>query len=224
MTPTPERSPQSRLHLRGHAVRAGRFLWALLQMVIAMKVGMLIYHFKLDTVLAGTQFAALNVEYPVFGHWMMVAAMALAMSVFMRYYHKSTWQFCGGDDDLDARPGGGAHGTGSAFTRRAHTCAHCSSRGSTRSRRCSPICAWCSGHGIPTRDAWPRSVRTSRRREVIAMDKLTFSLCPACTACPEIVIEGDEVRIGEAENTAVLQKGEWNVLVDLIQSGQLTRI
>jgi hypothetical protein len=95
MTPTPERSPQSRLHVRGHAVRAGRFLWALLQMVIAMKVGMLIYHFKLDTVLAGTQFAALNVEYPVFGHWMMVAAMALAMSVFMRYYHKSTWQFCG---------------------------------------------------------------------------------------------------------------------------------
>ena len=25
----------------------------------------------------------------------MVAAMALAMFVFMRYYHKSTWQFCG---------------------------------------------------------------------------------------------------------------------------------
>jgi hypothetical protein len=56
------------------------------------------------------------------------------------------------------------------------------------------------------------------------MESQALSLCPACTACPEVVIEGDRVRIGEAENTAVLQKEEWNVLVDLIRSGRLTSL
>ncbi len=56
------------------------------------------------------------------------------------------------------------------------------------------------------------------------MESLRMSLCPACGACPEVEIVGDEVRIGEAGNLAVLKKDEWNVLVDLIQSGQLARI
>ncbi len=56
------------------------------------------------------------------------------------------------------------------------------------------------------------------------MEKTTMSLCPACTACPEVEVHGDEVRIGEAGNLAVLKKGEWNVLVDLIQSGQLSKL
>ena len=57
------------------------------------------------------------------------------------------------------------------------------------------------------------------------MEKLAVSLCPALRLhCPEVVIEGDEVRIGEDANTAVLKKAEWNVLVDLIQSGQLGRV
>ena len=56
------------------------------------------------------------------------------------------------------------------------------------------------------------------------MERIVVSLCPACTDCPEVVIEGDIVRIGENENTAVLQKAEWNVLVDAIQCGQLGRI
>ena len=51
-----------------------------------------------------------------------------------------------------------------------------------------------------------------------------FSLCPQCTECPEIVIDGETVRIGEDANTALLKKEEWNVLVDLIQSGQLSRV
>ena len=51
-----------------------------------------------------------------------------------------------------------------------------------------------------------------------------YSLCPACTACPEIVVDGDQVRIGEDANTAVLKKEEWNILVELIQSGQLSKI
>jgi hypothetical protein len=37
------------------------------------------------------------------------------------------------------------------------------------------------------------------------------------------VLDG-EVRIGEAGNLAVLKKEEWNVLVELIRSGQLTRL
>ena len=32
------------------------------------------------------------------------------------------------------------------------------------------------------------------------------------------------IRIGEDENTVVLQKAEWNVLVDAIKSGQLGRV
>ena len=55
------------------------------------------------------------------------------------------------------------------------------------------------------------------------MEKIAMSLCPACTACPEVIIEGDQVRIGEDANTVVLKKEEWNVLVDLIQSGRIGR-
>ena len=56
------------------------------------------------------------------------------------------------------------------------------------------------------------------------MKSLKMSLCPACTACPEVEIVGDEVRIGEVGNLAVLKRDEWNVLVELIASGQLTRV
>ena len=56
------------------------------------------------------------------------------------------------------------------------------------------------------------------------MKNVKMSLCPMCNECPEVEIAGDEVRIGEAGNLAVLRKGEWNVLVDLIQSGQLSKV
>jgi hypothetical protein len=56
------------------------------------------------------------------------------------------------------------------------------------------------------------------------MERTVISLCPSCTACPEVVIEGDTIRIGEDENTVVLKKDEWNVLVDAVQSGQLGRV
>jgi len=50
-------------------------------------------------------------------------------------------------------------------------------------------------------------------------------LCPAgCGLCPEVEFAGDQVRIGEAGNLAVLTRDEWNVLVDLIQSGQLSKV
>lgn len=51
-----------------------------------------------------------------------------------------------------------------------------------------------------------------------------YSFCPACTACPAVVVDDDQVHIGEDANRAVLLKEDWNVLVDLIQSGQLGRL
>jgi hypothetical protein len=56
------------------------------------------------------------------------------------------------------------------------------------------------------------------------MDGATFSLCPGCSACPEVEVARDEVRIGEAGNLAVLKKDEWNILVELIQSGRLAKL
>jgi hypothetical protein len=56
------------------------------------------------------------------------------------------------------------------------------------------------------------------------MEHTKVSLCPACGACPEVEVLEDEVRIGETGNLAVLKKAEWNALVDLIRSGQLTEL
>jgi len=56
------------------------------------------------------------------------------------------------------------------------------------------------------------------------MKSKRMSLCPSCVACPEVEITGAEVRIGEAGNLAVLKAEEWNVLVELIQSGQLSKV
>ena len=57
------------------------------------------------------------------------------------------------------------------------------------------------------------------------MEDVKVTLCPAgCGECPDVEIIGDEVRVGETGNLAVLKKDEWNVLVDLIQSGRLTKL
>ena len=56
------------------------------------------------------------------------------------------------------------------------------------------------------------------------MERVVMSLCPNCSQCPEVVVDGDSVSIGEAPNLTVLKKGEWNVLVDLIHAGQLGRL
>jgi hypothetical protein len=56
------------------------------------------------------------------------------------------------------------------------------------------------------------------------MKDVKVSLCPACSACPEVEVRADQVRIGEAGNLVVLRKEEWNVLVEMIQMGQLTKV
>ena len=49
------------------------------------------------------------------------------------------------------------------------------------------------------------------------MDKRT--LCPVCENCPEVVLEGDSIRIGQT----VVPKATWNGLVDAIKAGRLDR-
>ena len=56
------------------------------------------------------------------------------------------------------------------------------------------------------------------------LDNRKVLLCPlGCGACPEVEFTGEQVRIGEEGNLAVLTNDEWNVLVDLIQAGQLSK-
>ena len=53
---------------------------------------------------------------------------------------------------------------------------------------------------------------------------LRVSLCPACGACPEVVLDiaKEEVHIGEEGNLVRLTKEAWNTLVEKIRSGALT--
>ena len=55
---------------------------------------------------------------------------------------------------------------------------------------------------------------------------LRLSLCPACGACPEVVLDvaKDEVRIGEEGNLVRLTKETWNTLVEKIQGGELAKL
>ena len=58
-----------------------------------------------------------------------------------------------------------------------------------------------------------------------SMATFKVTLCPAGRGqCPDVQVVADEVRIGETGNLAVLKKDEWNLLVELIHAGQLTKI
>jgi hypothetical protein len=49
-------------------------------------------------------------------------------------------------------------------------------------------------------------------------------LCTECENCPEVELTATEVKIGEEGNLATLTHKEWNLLVDLIQSGELKKV
>jgi len=57
-------------------------------------------------------------------------------------------------------------------------------------------------------------------------EPMRVALCPACGACPEVVLDAGqhEVRIGEEGNLVRLNKEAWNTLVEKIRSGELTNI
>lgn len=57
------------------------------------------------------------------------------------------------------------------------------------------------------------------------MTQKSHSLCPECTACPEVTfLEDGRVSIGEAPNLATLEREAWNVLVRLIRSGVVKEV
>jgi hypothetical protein len=74
--------------------KAGRFIWHLVQMILAMEGGMMIYHLLLWPVLAPRGLSALTNAIPMIGYWMMLASMTLPMIALMRGYHRSTWRYC----------------------------------------------------------------------------------------------------------------------------------
>lgn len=57
-------------------------------------------------------------------------------------------------------------------------------------------------------------------------EPIRVSLCPACGACPEVVLDvaKDAVRIGEEGNLVRLTKEAWNTLVEKVQQGELTKV
>ena len=50
------------------------------------------------------------------------------------------------------------------------------------------------------------------------------SLCPACSECPTVEIDDDEVRIGEGANRVTLSSAAWNVLVQAVKRGELDEL
>ncbi len=52
------------------------------------------------------------------------------------------------------------------------------------------------------------------------------SLCPACGACPEVVLDvtRQEIRIGEEGNRVTLNREAWNTLVEKIRAGELKEL
>lgn len=55
---------------------------------------------------------------------------------------------------------------------------------------------------------------------------IRVSLCPACGACPAVVVDvmKEEVHIGEEDNLVRLTKEAWNTLVAKINAGELKAI
>jgi hypothetical protein len=52
----------------------------------------------------------------------------------------------------------------------------------------------------------------------------TTTLCTACATCPEVVLDGDTVRVGEGDSRFTVKKAEWNVPVDVIRSGKVGKV
>jgi len=64
------------------------------------------------------------------------------------------------------------------------------------------------------------------RRGTTMKESIRVALCPACGACPEVILDvaKDEVCIGEEGNLVRLTKETWNTLVEKIQQGELSKL
>jgi hypothetical protein len=56
------------------------------------------------------------------------------------------------------------------------------------------------------------------------VERIKFALCPNCTECPEVEITEQGVSIGEDTNIVRLWRAEWNELVRLVRSGELSEV
>ena len=77
------------------AAKIKSFIWHLFQMVIAMEIGMMLYHGVFVNQLAPISYKFVTIAYPLFDYWMMMIAMTLPMIGLMRY-HKYDWWYCVG--------------------------------------------------------------------------------------------------------------------------------
>ena len=84
--------PQRMARLGIFAKQAGRFIWHLVQMVLAMEAGMMVYHLLILPVLNPIGYGALTCAYPLFGYWMMLVFMVLGMIALM-LFHRSGWHY-----------------------------------------------------------------------------------------------------------------------------------
>ena len=75
------------------AAKIKSFIWHLFQMIIAMEIGMLLYHKIFVNQLAPISYKFVTIAYPLFDYWMMMIAMTLPMIGLMRY-HKYDWRYC----------------------------------------------------------------------------------------------------------------------------------
>ncbi|GBC84735.1 hypothetical protein HRbin11_01168 [bacterium HR11] len=54
--------------------------------------------------------------------------------------------------------------------------------------------------------------------------RIVLSLCLECGACPEVRVYDDAVAIGEGETFVQLSREAWNLLVDKVLNGELSKL
>ena len=77
----------------GRVAKIKSFAWHLFQMIVAMEIGMTLYHGVFVNLFAPASYKTVTVAYPLFDYWMMMIAMTLPMICLMRY-HKYDGRYC----------------------------------------------------------------------------------------------------------------------------------
>jgi hypothetical protein len=54
--------------------------------------------------------------------------------------------------------------------------------------------------------------------------RIVLALCPECGACPEVRVYDNAVVIGEGDVFVRLSREAWNLLVDKILNGELSKL
>ena len=90
----PMESQHSHHYLQSNrAAKIKSFLWHLFQMIVAMQIGMMLYHGAFVNQLAPMSYKFATIAYPLFDYWMMMISMILPMICLMRY-HRYDWRYC----------------------------------------------------------------------------------------------------------------------------------